>query len=226
MTTTTTERPERQEIEALLPWHAAGTLSRRDSARVDEAIANDPELARQFAIVREELGETIRLNESLGTPSTRALERLMASIETEGDAAQRTRRSFGFSGWITERLSSLSPRTLAWSATTAVLAIALQAGLLAGFLINERGDGAFETASYRGLRMADAGSYVLIGFAPQVTTSDMSRFLESHKLTLVDGPRAGGLYKARAAVPKEQLAGLVKQLQQESGVIRFASPTQ
>src|SRR4029453_7762982 len=29
------EAPERQEIEALLPWHAAGTLGRRDRARVE-----------------------------------------------------------------------------------------------------------------------------------------------------------------------------------------------
>ena len=28
------EAPERQEIEELLPWHAAGTLSRRDAQRV------------------------------------------------------------------------------------------------------------------------------------------------------------------------------------------------
>jgi hypothetical protein len=27
------EEPERHEIEALLPWHAAGTLSRRDGPR-------------------------------------------------------------------------------------------------------------------------------------------------------------------------------------------------
>ena len=40
------EAPERQEIEALLPWHAAGTLNRRDSERVERAIAADRELAR------------------------------------------------------------------------------------------------------------------------------------------------------------------------------------
>ena len=37
------EAPEREEIEALLPWHAAGTLSRRDAPRVEEA--RYPELA-------------------------------------------------------------------------------------------------------------------------------------------------------------------------------------
>src|SRR6516165_10959734 len=30
---------ERHEIEALLPWHAAGTLSRRDADRVEQALA-------------------------------------------------------------------------------------------------------------------------------------------------------------------------------------------
>ena len=35
------EEPEHQEIEALLPWHAAGTLSRRDANRVEQALAGD-----------------------------------------------------------------------------------------------------------------------------------------------------------------------------------------
>ena len=77
------EAPEREEIEALLPWHAAGTLSRRDAQRVEEALARDPELARRYALVREELGETIHLNETLGAPSARALENLFAKIDAE-----------------------------------------------------------------------------------------------------------------------------------------------
>ena len=30
------KEPERYDIEALLPWHAAGTLSRRDADRVEQ----------------------------------------------------------------------------------------------------------------------------------------------------------------------------------------------
>ena len=30
-----------EDVELLLPWHAAGTLSRRDAARVEQALAND-----------------------------------------------------------------------------------------------------------------------------------------------------------------------------------------
>ncbi len=64
------KEPERHEIEALLPWHAAGTLNRRDADRVEQALAGDRELRRRFDIVREELSETIHLNETLGAPSS------------------------------------------------------------------------------------------------------------------------------------------------------------
>src|SRR3954469_7440124 len=77
------KEPERHEIEALLPWHAAGTLSRRDADRVEQALADDRELARQYDLVREELVETIHLNETLGAPSTRAIARLFAAIDAE-----------------------------------------------------------------------------------------------------------------------------------------------
>src|SRR5262245_56552310 len=77
------EEPEHQEIEALLPWYAAGTLSRRDTHRVEQALAGDRELARQYDLVREELVEAIHLNETLGVPSARVLERLFAAIDAE-----------------------------------------------------------------------------------------------------------------------------------------------
>src|ERR1700753_2443768 len=71
------------EIEALLPWYAAGTLTARDARRVEEALARDPELAKQYAVIREEYAETISLNESLGAPSARAMQKLFAAIDAE-----------------------------------------------------------------------------------------------------------------------------------------------
>ena len=66
---------ERHEIESLLPWHAAGTLDRCDAECVERAVAEDSELARRYELVREELAETTRVNEMLGTPSARAMEK-------------------------------------------------------------------------------------------------------------------------------------------------------
>ena len=70
----------RHKIEELLPWHATGTLSRRDADRVEQALAGDRELARRYELVRQELAETTRLNETLGAPSARAMEKLFQRL--------------------------------------------------------------------------------------------------------------------------------------------------
>src|SRR5262245_7199770 len=98
MTTTVEAAPERQEIAAMLSWHAVGTLNRRDSLRVETALAADAGLAREYAQVREEFAETIILNEALGAPSARAMERLFARIEAERRVAPRQSWSTNCSG--------------------------------------------------------------------------------------------------------------------------------
>ena len=226
----TINQTEREEIEALLPWHAAGTLSRRDAQRVEAALEEDRDLARQFDLVREELNETIHLNETLGEPSARAMEKLFAGIEAE--PKRRQRRSFDLAAFIGERLTLFSPRTLAWSATAAALAIVLQAGLLAGMYMGEGGSeqpGAFRTASAPTRSFVPAGSYALIGFTAQASAADVTKFLEAHRAAIVDGPKPGGLYRirvAQAALPKSDLAAIVKQMQDETKIVRFVAPTE
>lgn len=216
---------EREEIEALLPWHAAGTLSRRDAQKVEQALAGDTHLATQYSLIRDELVETIGLNESLGAPSARAMQKLMADIEADASTTRRARASFSLGEWLSDRLSSFSPRTLAWSATAAALAIVLQAGLLAGMFVNERQGGNFIVASVPTEQTVKQGTYAIISFAPQATAAEITKFLDTHKIALVDGP-SGGVYTVRLAVtgmPKEELARTVKTLQDES-VVRFIGP--
>ena len=86
------KRPTRHEIEELLPWYATGTLSSREAERVEQALAGDSELARRYELVRQELAETARLNETLGAPSARAVEKLFAAINAEEALAPRRRR--------------------------------------------------------------------------------------------------------------------------------------
>jgi hypothetical protein len=59
--------------------------------RVERALAEDGELARRYEFVREELAETIHLNETLGAPSERAMEKLFAAINAEEARAPRSR---------------------------------------------------------------------------------------------------------------------------------------
>ena len=88
----TNRKPERQELEKLLPWHAARTLSRHEADLVERALAADAELARCYDLVRQELADTIHLNETLGAPSARAMEKLFAAIEVEEVRAPRRPR--------------------------------------------------------------------------------------------------------------------------------------
>jgi hypothetical protein len=225
MNATNQDAPERSEIEDLLPWHAAGTLSRRDVQRVEEALARDPELARRYALVRDELGETIHLNETLGAPSARAMEKLFAKIDAE--PARRQAASINLGSRISEFLASLSPRTLAWSASAAVFAILLQAGLIAGVMLKETKTTGYETASAPTTNPG-VGAFTLIRFAPQATSDDINKFLEANKLSIAEGPMAGGLYKVRVAVtgiPKGELARIVKKLQEDK-VVSFIATTE
>lgn len=223
MMTKSQEAHEPGEIEALLPWHAAGTLNRRDAQRVEEALRRDPELARRYALVREELGETIHLNETLGAPSARALEKLFAKIDAE--PARKPAVSLNLGARIAEFFASLSPRTLAYASGAAVLAILLQAGFIGGIMLKETQTGGYQTASAPSTDPG-VGAFTLIRFAPQATSDDINRFLQANKLSIVAGPVAGGMYKVKvgmAAMPKADLAEIVKKLQQDKTVSFIAT---
>jgi len=217
---TNTKLQERDEIEAMLPWFAAGTLNRKDTARVEAALKSDTALAQRFELVREELGETIRLNEGLGAPSSRALKSLFEKINAE--APRRSVMSFNLVGRISEFVASLSPRTLAYAGAVAVLAIMLQAGVITS-LVNRGGDTNYKTVSVA----PGQGAFALVRFAPNATAADITQFLEDNKAIVVDGPKAG-LYRIRLALtgmPKEELARIVKQMQ-ENKVVGFVAPVQ
>ena len=221
----TKKKEAHSELEELLPWHAAGTLSRSDARRVEDALAHDPELASRYALVRDELGETIHLNETLGAPSARAMEKLFAKIDAE--PARRPAVSLNLSARVTEFFAGFSPRTLAFAGGVAVLAILLQAGFIAGVMIKETKTSGYETASAPSTDPG-VGAFTLIRFAPQATQDDVTKFLAANKLSIASGPMAGGLYKVRVAVtglPKAELANIVKKLQEDK-VVTFIATTE
>jgi anti-sigma factor RsiW len=214
------EPQQPSEIELLLPWHAAGTLNARDSRRVDEALARDPELARQYAVIREEYAETIHLNESLGAPSTRAMQKLFAAIDAE--PARHPRGSLGLplSARISGFFASLSPRTLAWSASLGALALLLQAGLIGAVLVRNQ-PASFQTAS---LSMNEPvtrtlgveAPRALVRFAPDARVADITALLDSYQASIIDGAK-GGLFRLQfnKAMTKDEVAALIGRLQNE-----------
>lgn len=221
MNTNTAER-EPDNIEALLPWHAAGTLNARDMRRVEDALARDPKLAREYAAVRDELAETIHLNEDLGAPSARAMQKLFVAIDAE--PKRKASVSLGLSARLTEFLARLSPKTLAYAGGAAAIALLLQAGIIGAVLLKGNTGGTFETASYQAGPAAVPGAYALVRFQPTATAADIDAFLTSFRATIVDGPKAG-MFRVRigsAALSSNEMTQLVSKLQGDK-VVSFAA---
>jgi hypothetical protein len=214
---------EPTEIEALLPWHAVGTLGRRDRQRVAEALRADPALARQADLVREELAETIYLNESLGVPSPRAMDRLMAAIDEE-HAARKRASARAMVGRFAAFIAGFSPRTLAVAASAATLAIALQAFVLVGMITKPQGTQGVAAGEV----VQRHGTFAMVRFAREASAAEITKFLENYQATLVDGPKPGGLYRVRIAVSKlakDELGRVMSRMRQEH-IVESAEPTE
>jgi hypothetical protein len=220
---------EPSEIEMLLPFHAAGTLSARDAKRVEEALARDAALAKQYAAIREEYAETIGLNESLGAPSARAMAKLFAAID--GEPARKPSFSSRLSGAVSGFFASLSPRTLAWSASLGGLALLLQAGVIGAVLVKNEQPGTFQTASLSmnepiTRSLAPEAPRALVKFAPDARVADITTLLDSYQASIVDA--RGGMFRLQfgtRAMSKDEIAGLMNRLKSEKIVsLAVAAP--
>jgi hypothetical protein len=224
---------EPSEIEMLLPFHAAGTLSARDARRVDEALDGDPELARQYAVIREEYAETIRLNESLGAPSARAMQKLFAAID--GEPLRKPSLASNLSARISEFFTRISPRTLAWSAGLGAMALLLQAGVIGAVLMKNQ-TASFQTASLSLNEPSsapitrDLGGAVppraLVRFTPEARIADITALLDNYQATIVDGAK-GGMFRLQfgsRALGKDEVASLMTRLQAEK-IVNLAVAT-
>ena len=224
---------EPSEIEMLLPFHAAGTLNARDARRVEEALASNPELARQYAVIRDEYAETISLNESLGAPSTRAMQKLFAAID--GEPERKPSASVNISSRVSEFFARLSPRTLAWSASLGAVALLLQAGVI-GTVLMKNQTVSFEVASAptnepssgpitRDLGSSLAPTRALVRFAPEARIADITALLDNYQASIIDAK--GGMFRLQfgKAMSKDEAAGLISRLQREKIVsLAVATP--
>ncbi|MBR1283778.1 hypothetical protein JQ597_17160 [Bradyrhizobium sp. AUGA SZCCT0177] len=220
------------EIEMLLPFHAAGTLNARDARRVDEALAGDPALAKQYAVIQEEYAETIHLNESLGAPSARAMQKLFAAID--GEPERKPSVSINLSARIAEFFTKLSPRTLAWSASLGAVALLLQAGVIGAVLVKNQ-TASFQTASLSLNQTAapltrELGAAVppraLVRFNPDARMADINALLDNYQASIVDGAK-GGMFRLQfgnRALGKDEVTNLMSKLQGEK-IVSLAVPT-
>ena len=211
---------EVEEIEALLPWYAAGALTDAERAEVEAALKARPELRASLATIEEDLGETIALNEALGAPSPEVWARIARGVAA---APRKPSLSARLGGWFGLSTPARSPR-FALAGVMAALVIALQATAIVALLRPGAPKPSYGTVT--ATPQAAKGADVLVVFAPEAKLDDVTAFLRAHAATIVAGPKAGGLYELRVgdkALAKPEMDALLQALT-SAPIVKMALP--
>jgi hypothetical protein len=223
MTELSLEDAEREEIELLLPWYVTGKLDPGDLAKVEAYLAAHPQFARQLDLVRAERDESVLANEAQGAPSAGATARLMAALPSARRAGAAWRALQRSLQQVGELFVAPTANAVRWAAVAVALVVAIEAGVIAR-LIGERSD-IYQTAS--GPQTGD-GIAVLIVFADDARAPAISQLLADFDASIVDGPKAGGLYKVRLRMEDGSQAAreaLMRRLAERRDVVRAVLPS-
>lgn len=212
---------EQDEIELMLPWYEAGTLSPAEMRRVGAYLAAHPDMGARLALVREELSGTIAANEALGMPSHAARDRLMAQIAAEAGAApQMSGLTAWWKGWLP---AGFSPG-LSLAAAAAALIIIVQAVALVSLAPRDT-----DNRLAAGDQLAAAsGTFILIRFAENASAGEIAALLQSIGGAIVDGPKPGGVYKLRIsprALTVEERDAIIARLREKTDLVTFLAPS-
>jgi anti-sigma factor RsiW len=190
------DRDDLDAIEELLPWYATGALSANEKSRVERALAREPRLQASLKAIREDLEETIALNQDLPTPRPAVLGRIMAAAEAEPRRRTALARLTGLAEQLAGTLGRsafASPRAFAFAVFVAALVVIGQGAAIVSLL--PHAGGTYSTASQDNPAAAE-GAFLLVGFAPDATAKQIADLLQQRKATIVDGPRSG-LFRIR-----------------------------
>jgi anti-sigma factor RsiW len=161
--------PDRDEISALLVFLANGTLEGEDRARVEAAVAVDPDLQAELAALRA-IRARMQAEPLPHSPGAFGQARLLRDLDREARTARPGRLWQGV-------------------AAAAVALLVVQTAL------TWRDDG-LRLAD--GETAAAAGPVLTVAFAGTATEADIRALLLELELTIVSGPSAIGLYRLAA----------------------------
>jgi len=219
---------EREEIEALLPWFVTGKLAQGERLRVERYLAEHPDVARQVVLAREESAETVAGAESFGTPSRASFDRLMVQIgQDERSRAGLMQGLAPYLERIADWIGGFSRVQLGGMAVAAAMLLAVQAAAVT-YLVTG-GAQTYQTASGPSDAVPERGTFALVSFKPGATVLEIAAVLSEIGAQIVDGPKAGGIWRVRLSA--EPLApadaeGRTATLRARSAVVGFVSLTQ
>ncbi len=194
MSTTTDDRSmpnPHDEIEALLPWYANGTLTPAETAAVEHHLAHCPACRDDLEQCRA-LATTVQSNEEGWQPAPGGFDRLMAEIDrleaTPAPAKTSSPALFQrFLDWL-----GATPNPVRW--TLALESMAVAALLLVVAVPMPRTTPEYETLSSDTAQPAATGPRLRVVFADSATAGDIRQLLRDIDGNIIAGPTALGVY--------------------------------
>jgi len=219
-----TREPSQDDIEQLLPWYVTGKLELNEKKLVESYLEVHPAMRSQLALIEaEQAGATLN-NEAIAPPSADQLAKLMANIEA---SELRASPLAAIASYVQRALDWLADRSaLVPLATVAAVALLVQAGIIADWSLQPAAKPTYQTASVHPAA-TETGSFALAGFVPAATVEQIEHTLSPLGVVIVDGPKAGGIYRLRLAdkpLSDQDREIVVNALKAQSGVVRFVAP--
>ncbi len=183
-----------REVEALLPWFAAGTLEATETMAVETHVADCEKCAVELAelgflneAVMEHGAEEPAYDPEILTAALKQIDAIEARDEGEIIVGEVPGRFGALFQGLVERLQ--------WSMTPplARIAIGAQFALLLGLVVALNSGQAPEQPLHETVATEQRGDYTL-GFAPGVTEQQIRTLLLESNATIIGGPSSSGFY--------------------------------
>jgi len=180
-----------QDMQALLPWYAAGSLADSEAARVQQHLRDCPECRAELAWQRRLIETAAPL--PAGLDQEGALARLMPRLD---EAAAPLAQPIAKPSPVAQAPSRFASALLDWlrgPGDWKGWAIAAQAAVIVVLAANMLP--ANPPPAYRALGNAPAAAPdVLVVFKPEASVQDVQRLLKGSGARLVGGPTATGAW--------------------------------
>ena len=212
---------EHVEIEMLLPWYVTGKLARVDIERVETYLDQHPDARERVKLLHAERNETLMLNQSENTSPATSPGQLFDQIVGAKQSGQSQ-----LSQWIGSRLSSPFAGWLQWVRAAAMLLIIVQAGVIY-MLARNASDEQFREATESPGPVLQ-GTSLLVQFAENASLTEITALLQDLNMTIVEGPKAGGLFKLQIGfnnLAPEERNKRMNALSARKDLVLFVSPT-
>jgi hypothetical protein len=130
--------------------------------------------------------------------------------------------SIGLWSALAYRQSALDPIDCNIQAPLPLCAKEQQAGMAAHGMGNGMGISEPELAS----APVNDGTLARIRFAPKAAAADITEFLIANSISVVDGPKGGGMYTVRLPETGKKKTDLIKRIAIETAIVEFIATAQ